>query len=156
VKPRKPLARRQGYMKRTPLKRVSSKERKKLNNKERTLWKQVNCWRCWVCWCPVGKHGASIDCHEMLDGKHGRPFDVRNYLPLCRGRCDGREGCHELAKGSSRTHPHLTLAIQLTVKMLNDPGCYDPAWMQGVLGKQVLPEPELIPAIFIEERKLHG
>lgn len=95
-------------------------------------------------------HGAQIDCHEMLDGKYGRPFDTRNYLALCRGRYD-RPGCHELCKGSEGTWPALSLAIQQSVKMTADPANWDRAWMLSIYGVG-LPEPAPIPEVFIVER----
>jgi hypothetical protein len=149
---RKPWKRKPAKLKKTRLNRVSKKERKKLSDPLRKIWRATNCGRCMCCGIPAGKHGCTIDCHEMLDGKYGRPFDERNYLAMCRGRTD-RPSCHDLCKGRERANgvwwPQITLSVQLMVKLIRDPGNYDWNWVRSIVGPST-PRPEPIPNIFFQ------
>jgi hypothetical protein len=135
--------------------KVSGKERRKLSDPDRKLWKLAHGERCMCCHLRVGVHGCQLHCHEMLDGsRYNRPFDTRNYLMLCGVRYDGKPMCHNLTKGRENDYPTLTLGMQLMFKQLDDPANYDWQWIKSIVGKNT-PEPEEIHPVFVRERSIN-
>lgn len=87
-----------------------------------------------------------LDSHHILNGKYGRVDDERNLLGLCRFECHLRAEGVQIRGEDGEKLPKLTLENCLWLKRESDPEFYDRDWLQRVMGKRILPEPEA-PAV---------
>jgi hypothetical protein len=136
---------RKGLNRKTPLKRTAIKRKPRRNDdpNSRYEWRQTH-GACACCWAREGGFGCILHVHHMLSGRFGRKDHPANYLRLC-GPCHDLVHCGGQRGASGDLLPTLTLGMQLTLKMETDIENYDRDWMQTVMGKQPLPEPEPLP-----------
>jgi len=117
---------------------------------------EIRAWRnqqshCAACHKPKGEGWPAHSAHHLLNGRHGRPKDVRNLLMLCGN-------CHRLAELERIQHPNggcwpvLTLAMCLSLKLESDPENWDLAWLEEHHRIGKLPSRLPLPMAFLIER----
>lgn len=149
------MKRKRGLNRKTPLKRTRLERKRRKHDKPEVRWEYALTHQaCCLCGARVGSFGTHLEAHHILGGRFGRVDDERNLAMLC-----GRLGCsgHALAEGerlrgaSGAFLPRLKLEHVLWLKQ--EMGELDREFLQSLMGKRILPEPEELPASLLALRK---
>lgn len=110
--------------------------------------------RCACCHIPRRqaiylRSGLDLQIHHLI--KRGRSDERCNLLRLC-------ERCHRLAeleqiREQGSLLPKLWLGICLTLKRQSDPAHWKPKRLLELYPRQVLPDLEAVPPVFLAERE---
>jgi hypothetical protein len=137
-------------MKRTAIKRM----RWRAELPEIRAWREEQT-RCAACHRPKGQGWPPHSAHHLLNGRHGRPEDVRNLLLLC-GTCHLLAELERIPHSDGGYWPVLTLAICLSLKIESDPENWDLTWLEQHHRIGKLPSRLPLPLAFHVERRIYA
>jgi hypothetical protein len=118
--------------------------------------------RCACCWLPkrAQRFGWWLELHHIIGGKGGRSDELCNLLMLCTR-------CHMICEGAKfkqengEPFPTITFGMILALKCEADPDQFDltriaqlyrPNYRNPERWRDCLPDPEPVPAVYLEER----